>query len=96
MSTIAVILVNVDELDEYIGTMSDEEFDKKTEEYIRDEVERGNFQDSKIRYATTEGKTQVCVSNKLGMWWCDIEDGNITDVDGIDDSQYLKLLDEDE
>jgi len=62
MSTIAVILVNVDDLDEYMGNMSDEEFDKKTEEYIREEVGRGNFFDTRIRYAEQGGMTSTLVS----------------------------------
>ena len=71
MSTIAVILVNVDDLDEYVGKISDEEFDKKTEEYIREEVERGNFFDTHIRYEELKGMSSTLVSVQTEM---DIDD----------------------
>lgn len=86
MSTIAVILVNVDDLDEYMGNMSDEEFDKKSEEYIRDEVERGNFFDTRIRYVSDENDTEVCVSTTKKIYWSKIVNGKVVDVDGTENT----------
>lgn len=77
MSTIAVILVNVDDLDEYVGKISDEEFDKKTEEYIREEVERGNFFDTRIRYEELKGMSSTLVSVQTEM---DIDDTHFKQV----------------
>lgn len=95
MSTIAVILVNVDDLDEYMGNMTDEEFDKLTEDYIRDEVGRGNFQDTHIRYEHLEELTSTLVSVqteadidevhfKQVTYESVIIDGEVVDVDSTE------------
>ena len=61
MATIAVILVNVDDLDGHVGNVSDSEFDILTKEYIREEVSRGNYQDTRIRYAVSDKTTSVII-----------------------------------
>lgn len=65
MSTIAVILVNVDDLDEYIGNVSDEKFDELTENYIREEVGRGNFMDTRIRYGVSDKTTSIVIEARV-------------------------------
>ena len=86
MSTIAVILVNVDDLDEYIGNVSDAEFDKITEDYIREEVKRGNFMDTRIRYTHDPAKTDICVSTTKEIYWSKSINGQIVDVDGTENT----------
>ena len=85
MSTIAVILVNVSDMDEYIGNISDEEFDRITEEYIREEVSRGNFLDTRIRYMADK-ETTVCVSTTTEMVWSKMVNDEVVDLDGVDES----------
>lgn len=99
MTTIAVVLVNVDDLDEYIGNVSDDEFDKKTEEYIQEEVGRGNFFDTRIRYLDSN-ETTISVHSANNTSWCTITNGNVTNVDSTDNTlseeDLINLLNDDD